>query len=75
MVTNSSVCLVLLLFDLGVLSSGLLSRAPRFHGEVICPVVKDLLCLSELPLIPMLHQCLWLKFFPPASRIPLLNSL
>ena len=25
-------------------------------GEVVCPVVKDLVCLSELPLIPMLHQ-------------------
>ena len=42
--------------DLCVLSSGLLSRAPRFRGEVVCPVVKDLVCLSELPLIPMLRQ-------------------
>ena len=39
-----------------VLSSGLLSRASRFRCEVVCPVVKDLVCLSELPFIPMLHQ-------------------
>ena len=37
-----------------VLPSGLLSRAPRFRGEIVRPVVKDLVCLSELPLIPML---------------------
>ena len=47
------------------LLSGLLSRAPRFRGEVVCPVAKDLVCLPELPLIPMLHQseqsaCAWL---------------
>ena len=42
--------------DLCVLSSGVLSPAPRFRGEVVCPVVKDLICLSELPLIPILHQ-------------------
>ena len=42
--------------DLCLLLSGLLSRAPRFSAEVVCPVVKDLVCLSELPLIPMLHQ-------------------
>ena len=29
---------------------------PRFRGEVVCPVVKDLICLSELPLIPILNQ-------------------
>ena len=39
-----------------MLSSGLLSRAPRFRGEVVCPSVKDLVALSELPLIAMLHQ-------------------
>ena len=39
-----------------VLSNGLLSRAPRFRGEVICPVVKDLICLSELPLNPILNH-------------------
>ena len=55
------------------------SRAPRFHCEVVCPVAKDLVCLSELPLIPMLHQseqsACGCSFFPPASRIPWLNSL
>ena len=42
--------------DICVLSSGLLSRAPRLRGEVVCPVVKDLICFSEFPLIPILHQ-------------------
>ena len=40
--------------DLRVLSSALLSRAPRFRRGVVCSVVKDLVCLSELSLIPML---------------------
>ena len=39
-----------------VLQSALLSRAPRFRGEVVCPVVKDLICLSELLLIPILNH-------------------
>ena len=42
--------------DLCVLSSGLLSPALVFVVRLVCPVVKDLVCLSELPLIPMLHQ-------------------
>ena len=29
---------------------------PRFCCEVVCLVEKDLVCLSELSLIPMLHQ-------------------
>ena len=64
--------------DLCVLSSGLLSRAPRFRGEVVCPAVKDLVCLSELFLIPTLHQyeqSAVAEVFPPASRIPWLSSL
>ena len=39
-----------------MLSNGLLSRASRFRGKVVCPVVKDLVCLSELPLSSMLDQ-------------------
>ena len=81
-VANSSVCVWSCCFwqdsDICVLSSGLLSRAPRFHCEVVCPVVKDLVCLSELPLIPILDQsersACGCSFFPPASRILWLSS-
>ena len=41
--------------------------------------MKDLTCLSELPLIPMLHQseqsAMAVVFSYPASRISWLNSL
>ena len=54
------------------------SHAPRFRGEVVCPVAKNLVCLSELPLIPMLHQseqsAVAVVFSHPASRIRWLNS-
>ena len=65
--------------DLCVLSSGLLSHALRFRGEVVCPIVKDLVCLSELPLIPMLRHseqsAVAVVFSLPISRIPWLFSL
>ena len=50
-----------------------------FAVRDVCPVVKYLICLSELSLILMSHQseqsACGCSFFPPVSRIPWLNSL
>ena len=50
-----SCCFLVRLRSLCIVKCHVIS-APCFHGEVVCPALKDLVCLFELPLIPMLHQ-------------------